>query len=136
MKKLARKQTSNRKTAIGETKTIYKRRRGGVKSKHRKEGTGSYTVSGYSGNKCKAMLGRTTFREIRLLRNPCAHRKREQLSNLGKLNVNPKVKQDSMAVRERWGELIPHDVEFSVAGLLGAMCCGKVKPNALVLVGG
>ena len=90
MKKLARKQTFNRKTAIGASQTsVKKKRRGGVGTKHRKEGSDTYTVSGYAGNKCMQMLGRTTLREERLMSSETTHRKREQLFKIGKIVIKP-----------------------------------------------
>ena len=130
MKKVARNQTSNRKTAIGKPQTIIRKKRGGKMSKPRKEGSSSYTVGGYNGNKMAQMLGRTTYREERLWNDEAAplHRKREQLFTLGKMCMNPKVKQDPIGGAERWGSKIPSGVEFSVVGLLSAMCKGLVKP--------
>ena len=127
MKKVARKQTSNRKTS-SETKTIIKKKeRGGKLTKHRKEGVTEYTVKGYKGNKCLSMLGKTTFREEYIFSANAApsHRKREQLLTLGKQDIAPKVKLEKEG---RWGALIPSDVEFTVVGLLAAMVSGKIKP--------
>ena len=128
MKKLARKQTSNRKTAIGASQTIKKKRRGGVGTKHRKEGSDTYTVSGYAGNKCMQMLGRTTLREERLMSSETTHRKREQLFKIGKIVINPKVKRDELSAAERWGAKIPPGTEFTVLGLLAAMVSGRMEP--------
>ena len=128
MKKLARNQTSNRNMSTIAKTIVKTKRRGGVKSKHRKAGSTTYTVAGYAGNKCLAMLGRTTLREDNLMNSECAHRKREQLFTLGKLATKCTVKQDLCSARERWGDRIPSDVEFSVSQLLAATCTGKVKP--------
>ena len=128
MEKLARKQTSNRKTAKGVGMTITKKKRGGKMTKHRKEGSCTYTVAGYTGNKCLAMLGRATFREERLMNDECAHRRREQLFKLGKMDIKPKVKKDLLSVPERWSGLVPSGIPFTVVGLLAAMCSGKIKP--------
>ena len=128
MKKLARKQTSSRKTS-SVSQVITKRKRGGEKTKHRKVGSTTYTVTGYAGNKCLTMVGKTTLREDRLWgANAPHHRRVEQLSTLGKLQANPKVKQDPGGLTARWGDLISAGVEFTVLGLLEAMCRGKIKP--------
>ena len=131
MKKLARKQTSSRKTSsVSQVITKRSEDRGGEKTKHRKVGSTTYTVTGYAGNKCLTMVGKTTLREDRLWgANAPHHRRVEQLSTLGKLQANPKVKQDPGGLTARWGDLISAGViEFTVLGLLVAMCRGKIKP--------
>ena len=128
MKKLSRKQTSNRKTANGVAQTITKKRRGGKGTKHRKAGSDTYMVKGYAGNKCVQMLGRTTYREELLMNSETAHRKREQLFKIGKILINPKVKHDDWEAAGRWSAKIPTGTEFSVLGLLTAMVSGKMKP--------
>ena len=47
MKKLARNQTSNRNTSTAAKTIVKTKRRGGVKSKHRKAGSTTYTVKGW-----------------------------------------------------------------------------------------
>ena len=127
MKRVARKQTSNRKTSK-VTKTIVKKaKRGGKATKHRTKGNTEYTVKGYTGNKCLSMLGKTTYREEYIFSANAApsHRKREQLLTLGKQDIAPKVKLEKEGC---WGTMIPNDVEFTIVGLLAAMVSGKMKP--------
>lgn len=130
MKKLARKQTSNQKTST-KPRLIKKKRRGGKKSKHRVVDGVSYWTSGYAGNKNLSMVGRTTLREERLWEADDAtphHRRREQLSTIGKIKANPKIKQDECGVQARWGDKLPLGVTFTVLGLLTAMVSGKMQP--------
>lgn len=128
MKKVARKQTSKRKTSA-VTKVINKsKKRGGKDSKSRKETQMTYEAKGYRGNMCLSMLGKTTYREERLFQGGESaphHRKREQLLTLGKLAVAPKVKAEQEST---WGNLIPPGVQMTVAGLLAAMVSGRMKP--------
>ena len=126
MKKVARKQTSSRKTSTA-TKTITKKHRGGPASKKgKKPQVTTYEVHGYKGNKCLSMLGKTTYREERLFADVDAphHRKREQLLNIGKILVPRKVKQD----QQLWGDKIPSGIDRTVVGLLVAMVEGRIQP--------
>ena len=52
----------------------------------------------------------------------------EQLATKGKLDANPKVKQDEGGFTERFGNQLPSDISFTVLGLLVAMVSGKMKP--------
>ena len=131
MKKLARKQTSNRKTSTVAKLIKKKKRRGGIKTKHKVVAGVSYWTAGYSGNKCKSMLGKTQLREERLWDAEDGephHRRVEQLATKGKMDINPKIKQDEGGVAARFGSKLPSDVSFTVLGLLVAMVSGKMKP--------
>ena len=127
MKRVARKQTSSRKTSTA-TKTITKKKRDGLKSKlGKKPQTETYEVRGYQGNKCLSMLGKTTYREERLFADVDAphERKKEQLLQIGKILVPRKVKQD---LQSHWGENIPSGIDMTVVSLLAAMVEGRIQP--------
>ena len=131
MKKTARKQSSNRRTSTATMTIIKKTKRGGIASKSTKKPQAEFhevRVKGYSGNKCKSMIGKTSFREDMIFNtadNGPNHRKAEELMSLGKQDVARKVKLEK---DDRWKDLIPSDVERSVLGLLAAMASGRMKP--------
>lgn len=133
MKAIWRKKTSGRPRQVGENK-VQKRKqtRGGAMSKKNKRAKNEnfYTTKGHNNVQCRAALAFVTIREKQKLSQTAtgaARRDREQLINLGKIDRLHCVKTE-FNVPERWSELVPPSVDFTVEGLLKAMVTGVIKP--------
>ena len=129
MKKIVRKKTSGR-PEMKESKKIKKKQRGGSASKRRTPGTDFYVVKAHKNNQMRSVVAQMTAREMRRLSVQAigqAKRQCEQLCKLGKLDRNTTVKTEHN-VPERWADVVPLEVNFTVEGLLKAMVTGKIKP--------
>ena len=127
MKRVARKQVSHAKFS-NVTKTIFKKQRGGVASKKgKKPQVESYQRHGYTGNKCKSMLGKTAYREDRIFNEETGphQRRAEQLCVYSKQLLPSKVKKEAKGV---WSSIVPAGINMTVIDLLAATVAGKIEP--------
>ena len=86
-------------------------------------------VKGHDNVQVREGLAKMTFRERRVLALGCTgvnRRRREQLIILGKQDRERSVKTENN-VPERWAELVPAGVPFTIEGLLKAMVTGIIK---------
>ena len=136
MKGIVRHQTSARPADFGHNR-IQKRKlkqRGGtasVRDKRTKEERDSfYGKKSHNNCQVRTLLAKMTVLQTRRLslQSHGAHRRRrEQLCSLGKLDRLRTVKTENN-VPERWKDLVPSTINFSVECLLRGMVTGIVAP--------
>ena len=136
MKKIVRKQSSAR-PACGMK--VIRKRKGGASRGGRLSKTDKRTdkdkefivVKAHRNNQNKSVLAKMTIKEIRRLAlnasGAARGRERRQLLTLGKLDRDASVKTE-FNTRSRWEGRVPHDVPFTVEGLLRAMVVGQIEP--------
>lgn len=134
MKQFVRKMSSARPASFTSSK-VRKRKmnRGGVASKRDKRTKGDadfFFVKKHDNNQMRTVLAKMTVSEARKLSvstHGVNRRQRQQLVTLGKIDRDRSVKTENN-VPERWANLVPLTVPFTVEGLLRAMVTGLIKP--------